>query len=128
SVQGFPITYGVNGRQYLAVPAGTGGGQGGTTIPAEPTPEKKIAQKANAIFVFPLPPERGVTEKCLHTEQQNNKRRRTRAHATLRSASVAPLLRVEPFLRLLCRRHRKAIVTGLLTSMVSPAGVSFPVA
>jgi alcohol dehydrogenase (cytochrome c) len=55
SVQGFPITYAVNGRQYLAVPAGTGGGQWVTTIPAELTPEKKIAQGANAIFVFALP-------------------------------------------------------------------------
>ena len=55
SVQGFPITYAVNDRQYLAVPAGTGGGQWVTTIPAELTPEKKIAQSANAIFVFALP-------------------------------------------------------------------------
>jgi alcohol dehydrogenase (cytochrome c) len=58
SVQGFPITYAVNGRQYLAVPAGTGGGQWVTTIPAELTPEKKIAQNSNAIFVFALPRER----------------------------------------------------------------------
>jgi alcohol dehydrogenase (cytochrome c) len=55
SVQGFPITYAVNGRQYLAVPVGTGGGQWVTTIPAELTPEKKIAQGANALFVFALP-------------------------------------------------------------------------
>ena len=55
SVQGFPITYAVNGRQYLAVPVGTGGGQWVTTIPAELTPEKKIAPGGNAIFVFALP-------------------------------------------------------------------------
>src|SRR5262249_20150298 len=55
SVQGFPITYAVNGRQYLAVPAGARRGQWVTTIPAELTPEKKIAQNANAIFVFALP-------------------------------------------------------------------------
>jgi alcohol dehydrogenase (cytochrome c) len=55
SVQGFPITYAVNGRQYIAVPVGTGGGQWVTTIPAELTPEKKIAPGANAIFVFALP-------------------------------------------------------------------------
>jgi alcohol dehydrogenase (cytochrome c) len=55
SVQGFPITYAVNGRQYLAVPVGTGGGQWATTIPSELTPEKKIAQGSNAIFVFALP-------------------------------------------------------------------------
>ena len=35
SVQGFPITYAVNGRQYIAVPVGTGGGQWITTIPAD---------------------------------------------------------------------------------------------
>jgi alcohol dehydrogenase (cytochrome c) len=58
SVQGFPMTYAVNGRQYLAVPAGTGGGQWVTTIPAELTPEKKIAQSANAMFVFSLPDRR----------------------------------------------------------------------
>lgn len=55
SVQGFPITYAVAGKQYLAVPAGTGGGQWGTTIPAELTPEKKIAPGSNAMFVFALP-------------------------------------------------------------------------
>jgi PQQ-dependent dehydrogenase (methanol/ethanol family) len=55
SVQGFPITYAVNGKQYLAIPAGTGGGQWGTTIPAELIPEKKIAPGSNAMFVFALP-------------------------------------------------------------------------
>ena len=55
SVQGFPISYAVGGRQYLAVPVGTGGGQWVTTIPAELTPEKKIAPGGNAIFVFALP-------------------------------------------------------------------------
>jgi alcohol dehydrogenase (cytochrome c) len=54
SVQGFPITYAVAGRQYIAVPVGTGGGQWVTTIPAELTPEKKIAP-GNAMFVFALP-------------------------------------------------------------------------
>jgi alcohol dehydrogenase (cytochrome c) len=55
SVQGFPITYAVNGRQYLAVPVGTGGGQWVTTIPGELLPEKRIAPVANALFVFALP-------------------------------------------------------------------------
>jgi len=55
SVQGFPITYAVNGKQYLAIPAGTGGGQWGTTIPAELTPEKRIPPGGNAMFVFALP-------------------------------------------------------------------------
>ena len=55
SVQGFPITYAIAGRQYIAVPVGTGGGQWVTTIPADLTPEKKIAPGSNAIFVFALP-------------------------------------------------------------------------
>jgi len=54
SVQGFPITYAVGGKQFIAVPAGTGGGQWVTTIPADLTPERKIAQNANAMFVFAL--------------------------------------------------------------------------
>src|SRR5262245_39448537 len=55
SVQGFPITYAVAGRQYIAVPVGTGGGQWVTTVPADLTPEAKIAQNANGMFVFALP-------------------------------------------------------------------------
>jgi alcohol dehydrogenase (cytochrome c) len=38
SAQGFPITYAVDGRQYLAVPVG--------------------GDRSNAIYVFALPPDR----------------------------------------------------------------------
>jgi alcohol dehydrogenase (cytochrome c) len=55
SVQGFPITYAVGGRQYIAVPVGTGGGQWVTTVPADLTPESRTAQNANGMFVFALP-------------------------------------------------------------------------
>lgn len=55
SVQGFPITYAVNGRQYLAVPVGTGGGNWITTIPADTLPEKQPPPDGNALFVFALP-------------------------------------------------------------------------
>jgi len=55
SVQGFPITYAVRGRQYLAIPVGTGGGQWVTTIPAEVIPDKKPPPGGNALFVFALP-------------------------------------------------------------------------
>ncbi len=55
SVQGFPITYAVNGKQYLAVPVGTGGGQWVTTIPADLIPEKTPPPSGNAVFVFSLP-------------------------------------------------------------------------
>jgi len=44
-----------NGKQYVAIPVGTGGGQWVTTIPAELTPEKRIPAGGNAIFVFALP-------------------------------------------------------------------------
>jgi len=55
SAQGFPITYAVDGRQFLAVPAGTGGGQWITTIPADTLPDKQPPPAGNALFVFALP-------------------------------------------------------------------------
>lgn len=55
SPQGFPISYAVNGRQYIAVPVGTGGGQWVTMIPADTLPEKQPPPTGNAIFVFALP-------------------------------------------------------------------------
>jgi alcohol dehydrogenase (cytochrome c) len=60
SVQGFPITYAVDGRQFLAVPAGTGGGQWITTIPADTLPDKAPPPAGNALFVFALPQGEGV--------------------------------------------------------------------
>jgi alcohol dehydrogenase (cytochrome c) len=44
-IQGFPITYAVNGRQYLAVPTGTDQNPG--------------SQGVNAMFVFALPERAG---------------------------------------------------------------------
>jgi alcohol dehydrogenase (cytochrome c) len=56
SVQGFPITYAVRGKQYLAIPVGAGGvGTWQTSVPADLVPEKKIAPGTNGIFVFALP-------------------------------------------------------------------------
>lgn len=54
SAQGFPISYAVDGRQYVAIPAGTGGGSW-TTIPLTLTPEKKRPNTGNGLFVFALP-------------------------------------------------------------------------
>jgi len=54
-VQGYPISYAVNGKQYLAVPVGTGGGQWATQIVTELIPEARIPQGTNSIFVFALP-------------------------------------------------------------------------
>ena len=55
SAQGFPITYAVNGRQFVAVPAGIGAASWGTTIPLVLTPDVKRPSAGNALFVFALP-------------------------------------------------------------------------
>ena len=55
SVQGYPLSYAVGGRQYLAVPVGTGGGEWVTTIPADVIPDKTPPPAGNGIFVFALP-------------------------------------------------------------------------
>lgn len=55
SVQGFPITYAVEGKQYLAVPAGAGGASWGGMLPADLTPEKRRPVGGNGLFVFALP-------------------------------------------------------------------------
>ena len=60
SVQGYPITYAAGGKQYLAVPVGSGGGSWTSSIPAQLTPEKRRPVGANGIFVFALPDEPGV--------------------------------------------------------------------
>ncbi len=55
SVQGFPITYAVDGKQYVAVPVGVGGASWNNLVPAELTPEKRHPPTGNAVFVFALP-------------------------------------------------------------------------
>jgi alcohol dehydrogenase (cytochrome c) len=55
SPQGFPITYLAKGKQYVAMPAGTGGGSWSTSIPAELTPEIRQPKSGNALMVFALP-------------------------------------------------------------------------
>lgn len=54
SVQGFPITYAVAGRQYVAIPVGVGA-LSWSTIPLALTPEKHRPETGNGIFVFALP-------------------------------------------------------------------------
>jgi alcohol dehydrogenase (cytochrome c) len=54
-VQGYPITYAVNGKQYLAVPVGTGGGQWASQIVTDLIPEARIPAATNSVFVFALP-------------------------------------------------------------------------
>jgi alcohol dehydrogenase (cytochrome c) len=55
SPQGFPISYAVNGRQYIAVPVGVGALSWGTDIPLRLTPEIKRPATGNSIMVFALP-------------------------------------------------------------------------
>ena len=55
SAQGFPITYLANGKQFVAIPAGIGGGSWSTLIPPELAPEIRRPNNGNAIYVFALP-------------------------------------------------------------------------
>jgi alcohol dehydrogenase (cytochrome c) len=55
SHQGFPITYAVDGRQYVAMPVGVGAASWGTAIPIALIPEIKRPNSGNAIYVFALP-------------------------------------------------------------------------
>jgi alcohol dehydrogenase (cytochrome c) len=52
-VQGFPVSYEVGGEQYIAVPAGLGGGSP-RGVPADVTPEIRYPNTGNAIYVFKL--------------------------------------------------------------------------
>lgn len=57
SAQGYPITYAVNGRQFVAVPAGGGGASWSTQIAPDLRPDIRRPQGGNALFVFALPTE-----------------------------------------------------------------------
>ena len=54
SAQGFPITYLAKGKQYIAMPAGVGGGSWSTLIPAKLAPEIRRPNSGNALLVFAL--------------------------------------------------------------------------
>ena len=53
SVQGFPVTYEVDGQQYIAMSAGVGGGSP-RGVPRAVTPEIRHPQNGNALYVFKL--------------------------------------------------------------------------
>ncbi len=53
SVQGFPMTFSVGGRQYIAVPTGLGGGSP-RMVPSVLAPEVHYPNNGNAIYVFAL--------------------------------------------------------------------------
>ena len=54
SVQGFPISYEVDGVQYVAVSTGLGGGSP-RFVPARVSPEIRYPSSGNGLFVFRLP-------------------------------------------------------------------------
>jgi alcohol dehydrogenase (cytochrome c) len=54
SVQGFPITFAVGGRQYVAVTTGLGGGSP-RNVPSLIAPEIHHPATGNALYVFALP-------------------------------------------------------------------------
>ena len=54
SVQGFPVTFAVNGKQYIAVPTGLGGGSP-RQVPRTIEPDVKHPANGNALYVFALP-------------------------------------------------------------------------
>jgi alcohol dehydrogenase (cytochrome c) len=54
SVQGYPISFSANGKQYIAVTAGLGGGSP-RQVPRLLTPEIKHPTSGNALYVFELP-------------------------------------------------------------------------
>ena len=57
SVQGFPVTFTADGKQYIAIAAGLGGGSP-RNVPAAVAPEIKIPQAGQALYVFTLPDKR----------------------------------------------------------------------
>lgn len=54
SVQGFPLTFSVDGKQYVAVSSGLGGGSP-RLVPAVLAPEVHYPSNGNALYVFALP-------------------------------------------------------------------------
>jgi len=53
SVQGYPISFSANGKQYIAVTAGLGGGSP-RNVPRLISPEIKHPDSGNALYVFEL--------------------------------------------------------------------------
>ena len=54
SVQGFPVTFSVDGRQHVAVPTGLGRGSP-SRVPFNLTPQIRYPDTGNALYVFALP-------------------------------------------------------------------------
>ncbi len=54
SVQGYPLTFSVGGKQYVAVTTGQGGGSP-RQVPSWVAPELEPGQQGHAVYVFALP-------------------------------------------------------------------------
>jgi alcohol dehydrogenase (cytochrome c) len=54
SVQGFPVTFSIDGKQYVAVSTGLGGGSP-RNVPRTILPDVHYPQSGNALYVFTLP-------------------------------------------------------------------------
>jgi alcohol dehydrogenase (cytochrome c) len=54
SVQGYPVSFAVDGKQYIAVAAGLGGGSP-RLVPRLLSPEINHPANGNALYVFELP-------------------------------------------------------------------------
>ena len=54
SAQGFPVSFSVDGRQYIAIMSGLGGGSP-RNVPAAIIPDIKFPQSGQALYVFALP-------------------------------------------------------------------------
>jgi alcohol dehydrogenase (cytochrome c) len=54
SVQGFPVTFSIGGKQYVAVTTGLGGGSP-RNVPRTILPDIHYPQNGNALYVFALP-------------------------------------------------------------------------
>jgi alcohol dehydrogenase (cytochrome c) len=54
SVQGFPVSFSIGGKQYIAVTTGLGGGSP-RQVPAIIAPEIHHPANGNALYVFALP-------------------------------------------------------------------------
>jgi alcohol dehydrogenase (cytochrome c) len=57
AVQGFPVTFSIDGKQYVAVTTGNGGGSP-RNVPATIAPEIHPPATGNALYVFALPDRR----------------------------------------------------------------------
>jgi alcohol dehydrogenase (cytochrome c) len=57
SVQGFPVTFSIDGKQYVAISSGVGGGSP-RQVPATIAPDVHHPLAGNALYVFSLPDKR----------------------------------------------------------------------